>query len=108
MLVVAFGISLAGMNFAFYSALDRIPLGVAVTLEFVGPLGVAVALSRRAIDVLWVCLAAAGILLLADLEGGARDATGMALAFLAGAFWAAYILLGARVGQRFAGGGGWR
>ncbi len=106
MLVVAFGISLAGMNFAFYSALDRIPLGVAVTLEFVGPLGVAVALSRRAIDVLWVCLAAAGILLLADLEGGGRDATGMALAFLAGAFWAAYILLGARVGQRFPGGGG--
>ena len=106
MLVLAFGVSLAGMNFAFYSALDRIPLGVAVTLEFVGPLGVAVALSRRAIDLLWVALAAAGILLLADLEGGGTDRGGMALAFLAGAFWAAYILLSARVGKRFPGGGG--
>ena len=106
LLVLAFGISLAGMNFAFYSALDRIPLGVAVTLEFVGPLGVAVAMSRRALDLLWVGLAAAGILLLADLEGGGIDRTGMALAFLAGAFWAGYILLAARVGRRFPGGGG--
>lgn len=106
LLVLAFGVSLAGMNFAFYSALDRIPLGVAVTLEFVGPLGVAVALSRRAIDLLWVGLAAGGILLLADLEGGGTDRAGMALAFLAGAFWAAYILLGARVGRRLPGGGG--
>lgn len=106
MLVAAFGVSLAGMNFAFYSAIDLIPLGVAVTLEFVGPLGVAVALSRRAIDLLWVALAGAGILLLADLGGGGTDPAGMALAFLAGAFWAAYILLGVRVGQRFPGGGG--
>jgi inner membrane transporter RhtA len=62
-----FGLTLAGMNFLIYLAFDRIPLGVAVTLEFVGPLGVAVAGSRRVLDLLWVVLAAAGILLLAPL-----------------------------------------
>ncbi len=105
-LVFWFGISLAGMNFAFYSALDRIPLGVAVTIEFVGPLGVAVAGSRRALDLLWVVLAAAGILLLADLGGGDTDMVGVALALLAGGFWGAYILLSARAGQAFPGGSG--
>ncbi len=103
---MAFGISLAGMNFSFYEALDRIPLGVAVTLEFVGPLGVAVVGSRRALDLLWVVLAAAGILLLADLSGGGTDAAGVGLALLAGAFWAGYILLSARVGRVFPGGSG--
>src|SRR3954447_1493287 len=106
LLVVAFGLALAGMNFAFYSALDVIPLGVAVTVEFVGPLGVAVALSRRALDLVWVALAAAGILLLANLSGGGSDRSGILLALLAGAFWAAYILLGARVGKRLPGGNG--
>ena len=105
-MIAAFGLSLAGMNFAFYAALDRIPLGVAVTLEFAGPLAVAVAGSRRALDLVWVALAAAGILLLADLSGGGTDPVGMALALLAGAFWAAYILLGVRVGRTFPGGGG--
>jgi inner membrane transporter RhtA len=105
-LAAAFGVTLAGMNLAFYEALDRVPLGVAVTLEFVGPLGVAVAASRRALDVLWVVLAAAGILLLADLGGGSADAAGVALALLAGCFWAAYILVNERVGRTFAGGGG--
>lgn len=97
-LVVAFGVSLAGMNYAFYAALDRIPLGVAVTFEFVGPLAVAVFGSRRPLDLLWVALAGAGILLLADPNGG-FDGVGVALALLAGAFWAAYILLSARMGQ---------
>ena len=105
-LVFWFGVSLAGMNFAFYSALDRIPLGVAVTIEFAGPLGVAVVGSRRALDLLWVVLAAAGILLLADLGGGDTDPAGVALALLAGGFWAAYIFLGARAGQAFPGGSG--
>jgi inner membrane transporter RhtA len=106
-LAAAFGLSLAGMNLAFYGALDRIPLGVAVTFEFVGPLGVAVAASRRALDVLWVVLAAAGILLLSDFGGfGGLDAVGVALALLAGAFWAAYIVLAARAGQAFPGGSG--
>ena len=106
LLAAVFGLSLAGMNLAFYEAIDRIPLGVAVTFEFVGPLGVAVAGSRRALDALWVVLAAAGILLLSDFGSTDLDATGVALALLAGGFWAAYILLGVRVGQAFPGGGG--
>jgi len=105
-LAAAFGLTLAGMNLAFYEALDRIPLGIAVTLEFVGPLGVAVAASRRALDVAWVALAAGGILLLADLGGGSVDGAGVALALLAGCFWAAYILVNERVGRAFAGGDG--
>jgi inner membrane transporter RhtA len=104
-LALLFGLSLAGMNLAFYEALDRIPLGVAVTVEFVGPLGVAVVGSRRALDLAWVALAAAGILLLADLSGGTSTA-GILLALLAGAFWAAYILLAARAGRAFPDGSG--
>ena len=106
-LACAFGLALAGMNLAFYEALARIPLGVAVTFEFVGPLGVAVAGSRRALDLLWVALAAAGILLLTDPgQGGGLNAAGMGLAVVAGAFWAAYILLSARTGRVFPGGAG--
>jgi len=99
---VAFGVALAGMNYAFYAALDRIPLGVAVTFEFVGPLGVAVFGSRRPLDLVWVVLAAAGILLLAD-PGGGFDGLGVGLALLAGAFWAAYILVSARMGRTIPG-----
>lgn len=105
-LAVLFGLALAGMNLAFYSSLDRIPLGIAVTFEFVGPLGVAVFGSRRPLDLLWVALAAAGIVLLSGLGGGGLDTLGVALALLAGGFWAAYILLSARVGQAFPGGAG--
>jgi inner membrane transporter RhtA len=101
-----FGLSLAGMNLAFYASLDRIPLGIAVTFEFVGPLAVAVFGSRRPLDLAWVALAAAGILLLSDFGGADLDGLGVALAFLAGAFWAAYILLSVRVGQAFPGGSG--
>jgi inner membrane transporter RhtA len=105
-LIVSFGFALVAMNLAFYEALDRIPLGIAVTIEFVGPLGVAVAGSRRALDLLWVALAAAGILLLSDFGTADLDTLGVALALLAGAFWAAYILLSARVGRVFEGGEG--
>jgi len=104
-----FGIALAGMNFSLYLAIDRIPLGVAVTLEFVGPLGVAVAGSRRLLDLLWVVLAAAGILLLAPLGvlgGTDLDPVGVAFALLAGCLWASYILLSARTGRAFPGGMG--
>jgi inner membrane transporter RhtA len=104
---VLFGIALGVMNWAIYSAIDRIPLGIAVTIEFAGPLAVAVAGSRQALDLLWVLLAAAGILLLAD-PGGASDldGTGVAFALLAAAMWAAYILLAARTGRIFPGGSG--
>ena len=106
LLAVAFGFTLGAMNLAFYSALDRIPLGIAVTFEFVGPLGVAVAGSRRPLDLLWVALAAAGILLLSEFGSTDLDGLGVALALLAGGLWAAYILLSARVGRAFPGGGG--
>jgi inner membrane transporter RhtA len=106
-LVLVFGLVLAAMNFCFYSSIERIPLGIAVTFEFVGPLGVAVFSSRRALDLLWVALAAAGILLLSDLgSSGGLDRVGVALALFAGVLWASYILLSARMGRTFPGGAG--
>lgn len=106
-LTLVFGLVLAAMNFCFYSSIERIPLGIAVTFEFVGPLGVAVFGSRRPLDLLWVVLAAAGILLLSDLgSGGGLDGLGVALALFAGVLWAAYILLSARMGRAFPGGAG--
>jgi inner membrane transporter RhtA len=104
--VVLFGVALAAMNLSFYEALDRIPLGIAVTLEFVGPLGVAIAASHRRLDLVWVVLAAAGIVLLSPGFGGSIDALGALFALIAGGFWAAYIVLSARVGQEFEGGTG--
>ena len=106
LLAALFGLVLASMNFSFYSALHRIPLGIAVTLEFVGPLTVALAGSRRPLDLLWVALAAAGILALTRGGAGHLDPVGILLALLAGAFWAAYILVNARVGRAFEGGTG--
>jgi inner membrane transporter RhtA len=105
-LAVVFGLVLAGMNLAFYSSISRIPLGIATTFEFVGPLAVAVFGSRRPLDLLWVALAAAGILLLSDFGGGGLDGLGVGLALLAGVLWAAYILLSVQVGRVFPGGGG--
>jgi inner membrane transporter RhtA len=101
-LVAAFGLVLGAMNVAFYEALDRIPLGIAVTIEFLGPLGVAIAGSRRPRDVLWVAMAAAGIVLLADPSGD-LDLVGAMFALVAAAFWGAYIVLAARAGPRFKG-----
>ncbi len=101
-----FGGVLAAMNFTFYQSLDRIPLAVAVTIEFVGPLSVALLGSRRLIDLLWVALAGSGIVLLAPtgLFGGiALDPLGVGLALLAGVFWGVYILLSAQVGRSFSG-----
>jgi inner membrane transporter RhtA len=106
LLACLFGLILAGMNFSFYSALHRIPLGIAVTFEFVGPLAVALAGSRRPRDLLWVALAAAGIVALT--RGGVHhlDPLGVVLALLAGSLWGAYILVNARVGRAFEGGTG--
>jgi len=103
-LVALFGLVLGAMNLTFYEALDRIPLGIAVTIEFLGPLAVAVAGSRRARDFVWVALAAIGILLLAN-PGGARsiDLVGAGFALVAAGFWGAYIVLAARAGPRFRG-----
>jgi inner membrane transporter RhtA len=103
-LAALFGLSLALMNLSFYEALDRIPLGIAVTLEFVGPLGVALAGSRSRLDVVWALLAAGGVAL---LGGFAKpNLAGVVFALAAGGFWAVYILVNARVGRAFRGGGG--
>ena len=97
--VLYFGIALAAMNASFYAAIDRIPLGVAVTIEFIGPLSVAILGSRRRRDIVWGLLAAVGVVLLSEgAEGGSIDALGVALALGAGACWGLYIVLSARVG----------
>ncbi|CAL9633309.1 EamA family transporter [Streptomyces sp. enrichment culture] len=95
-----FGLALGGMNLLFYQAIDRIPLGPAVTLEVLGPLLLSVAAARRVSGVLWAALALAGVALLGGGMGG-LDLTGAAFAVAAGAMWAAYIVLGARAGGRF-------
>ncbi|GAC1358156.1 MAG: EamA family transporter [Ktedonobacteraceae bacterium] len=106
MLLVLFGLTIACMNAAFYAAIARIPLGIAVTLEFVGPLGVSVFASRKRRDFLWAGLAAGGVVLLAPFGNTTIDPLGVVLALLAGSCWAAYILLNVRVGRTFAGGSG--
>jgi inner membrane transporter RhtA len=105
-LAVIFGLVVAAMNTFFYLSIDRIPLGIAVTLEFIGPLSVAVATSRRRVDLVWVALAAAGIALLSGGDVGGLDPLGIAFALIAGALWGMYILLTQRVGRVFAGGSG--
>lgn len=94
--IVTFGLALAAMNACFYEALHRVPLGVAVTAEFLGPLAVAVLGSRRRSDFVWIVLAAAGVALLGsptlDVDG-----LGLGFALLAGVFWSLYIVLGKRV-----------
>jgi inner membrane transporter RhtA len=105
-LVAALGLALAGMNLSFYEGLDRVPLGIAVTFEFVGPLGVAMARAHRRAHLVWVALAGGGIALLSPGIGGSLDALGVAFALLAGAFWAVYIVVTARVGRAFRRGDG--
>jgi len=102
-LIAALGVTLVSMNLSFYESLDRLPLGIAVTVEFVGPLTVAVLASRRVLDLVWVALAGAGIALLAGGDGKAVHVSGLLFAALAGLFWAGYIVLGTRVGRAFAG-----
>ena len=106
-LAVALGLVFGVMNLSIYEALDRIPVGVAITLEFLGPLGVAVVGSRTRLDLLWVAFAAAGVFLLANPFGsGGPDGVGVAFALLAGACWGAYIVIAQKAGRHFAGGKG--
>jgi inner membrane transporter RhtA len=100
----AFGVALGLMNLCFYEALDRIPLGVCVTIEFIGPVSVAVLFSRRPLDLVWVALAVAGIVVLADPFGaGGVDPTGLVLILAAAACWAVYIVLAQRATRVFHG-----
>jgi inner membrane transporter RhtA len=101
---IALGVCAGAQTLAFFAAIDRIPLGVAVAVEFLGPLSVGLAGSRRRLDALWVAAAAAGVALLTLGPGGGRlDAVGLALAGGAAVCWAGYIVLTKRVGARWGG-----
>ena len=103
--IAGYGAVLGAMNLLFYEALARIPLGVAVTIEFLGPLAVAMLGSRRWLDGVWALLAGSGVLLLTKVDGDI-SAFGVLFALGAGTCWAAYILLGAALGERTSGGSG--
>jgi inner membrane transporter RhtA len=102
--VIPYGVALGAMNLLFYCALARIPMGLAVSLEFIGPLALALSGSRRFIDILWVLLAGAGIALIAPWSSdGGVDLLGLFFALAAGACWAVYILLSKRAGTQLPG-----
>lgn len=103
-IVIPYGLSLGAMNLIFYLAIERIPIGLAVTLEFIGPLVVAVLGSKRLIDYLWVLLAATGIVLIAPWSDNGIDLLGVLFALLAGTLWAAYIVLGGKISKIMKGG----
>ena len=102
LIVLGFGLTLGVMNWSIYQSFSRIPIGIAVTVEFIGPLALAVFGSRRLRDLAWVGLAALGVLLL-GAERADLDPVGVAFALVAGASWAAYILLSAHTGRRWEG-----
>ncbi|NRS88471.1 inner membrane transporter RhtA [Flavobacterium sp. 7E] len=103
-IVIPYGLSLGAMNLIFYLAIERIPIGLAVTLEFIGPLVVAVLGSKQILDYLWVLLAASGIVLIAPWKEEGVDLLGVVFALTAGAMWAAYIILGGKVSKIMKGG----
>ncbi|WP_370353141.1 DMT family transporter [Catenulispora sp. EB89] len=103
--VLGYGVVLGSMNLCFYQSLARIPLGIAVTTEFLGPLAVALAGSRRWLDALWAVLAGGGVLLLTE-GGGKVDLVGVLFALGAGLFWGLYILMGAALGRHTSEGDG--
>lgn len=96
---LGYGLSIGGMNLLFYFAIERVPLGLGVTVEFVGPLMLALFLSRRVLDVLWAILACIGILLIVPWKSNNVDLLGLGLAFMAGMFWVGYIVMGSKVTQ---------
>lgn len=94
-----YGLGIGGMNLIFYFAIQRIPLGLAVTVEFVGPLLLALSLSRKVLDVVWALFACAGIMMIVPWDTNSVDPIGLLLAFMAGVFWAAYIVMGSRISK---------
>lgn len=104
--LVLYGFTLAAMNWCFYEAIARIPLGIAVTIEFMGPLSVAVVTSRQRIDLLWVAIALSGLVMLAPDIGSGLDRLGVLLAAIAAVGWGGFIVLSKRVGQALPGNDG--
>lgn len=98
-IVAPYGLTLGAMNLIFYLAIERIPIGLAVTLEFMGPLLVAIIGSTRLIDYCWVILAGLGIVLIAPWSNDRVDLLGVFFALLAGALWATYIILGGKISK---------
>lgn len=96
---VVLGLTMAAMNLSFYQALRTVPLGVAVTVEFLGPLTLALVQTRRLRDLVWAVLAGSGVALLGLRDGGDIAVSGLLFAALAGTFWAGYIVASARVGR---------
>ncbi len=97
--VIPFGLCLGAMNLVFYLSIERIPVGLGVTLEFIGPLILAVVSSQRRSDFFWIFLAAVGIALIAPWNAQNIDPFGAFLALLAGGFWVGYILLGGKISK---------
>jgi inner membrane transporter RhtA len=104
-MLLLFGCVIGAMNMCFYSAIDRIPLGIAVAIEFIGPLGVAVFTSRRLNHFFWIGLAVAGLVLLTPSIGKDLDPVGVGLALAAGAGWATFVLISPRVSRAVGGAG---
>lgn len=102
-ILIGYGVVMALMNLSFYAAIERIPIGIAVTIEFIGPLGLATIKSKRLLDLLWVVLAFLGLLLLTPIGGENLDAWGILFALIAAFFWAMHIVLSAQIGKSIPG-----
>lgn len=102
-ILIGYGVVMALMNLSFYAAIERIPIGIAVTIEFIGPLGLAALRSQRWLDILWVVLAFLGLLLLTPIGGESLDSWGILFASIAAFFWAMHILLSAQIGKSLPG-----
>ena len=97
LICLCYGISISGMNLIFYYSIERVPLGLAVTVEFIGPLLLALMLSRKLSDLAWASLACIGILLIVPWQNNNVDLVGLVMAFTAGLFWVGYILMGSKL-----------